>query len=215
MKLTKPITTGTLDEREQALKKQGARLMTFADIKEIYATNDKKNIELLKQDMKDSWILIRAEKEYDEATLKKMANGKEINKWDLSSSNRAVGFGGDDWFHVGGNYSFGDYDGLSRGVHVGKEIKLKKCPHCKGVRTYKRGIERMKLRINKYGIEQSFDIVFEGELEGQNGFGLKFNSYLSGSMITLDFYKGSSLCLYKNDIKELIEYLTKKYKEFE
>ena len=133
MRLTEPITTGTLDEREQALKEQGAKLMTFADIKKIYTTNDKKNIELLKQDMRESWILIRAEKDYDETTLKKMADGKEITKWNLSSSNRAVGFDYDGGrFDVVGNDGFGDDDGLSRGVRVGKEIKLKKCPHCKG-----------------------------------------------------------------------------------
>jgi hypothetical protein len=132
MKLTKPIKTGTLDEREKALKKQGARLMTFADIKKIYATNEKKNIALLKQDMEENWILIRAEKDYDEATLKEMADGKEINKWNLSSSNRAVWFSFyDGRFHVGGGY-FGYGIGRSRGVRIGKKTKLKKCTHCKG-----------------------------------------------------------------------------------
>ena len=115
MKLTKLIEEGRLDEREQVLKKQGARLMTFADIKEIYATNDKKNIALLKQDMKERWILIRAEKEYDEETLKKMANGKEIVKWNISDSNQTV------WFDFSGgrfrvvSVRF-DYGGRSRGV---------------------------------------------------------------------------------------------------
>ena len=133
MRLTEPITTGTLDEREQALKEQGAKLMTFADIKKIYATNDKKNIELLKQDMRESWILIRAEKDYDEATLKKMANGKEIKKCNLSSSNRAVRFNDYyGWFRVSGSNYFGSGSGHSRGVRIGKETKLKKCPHCKG-----------------------------------------------------------------------------------
>ena len=130
MKLTKPITAGTLAEREEALKKQGARLMTFADIKEIYATNDRKNIAILKQDMKDSWVLIRAEKEYDEETLKKMADGKEIKKWCLSNSNRAVEFGYNGCvFHVdGGNWNLDDGDDCVRGVR----LDLKQCPHCKG-----------------------------------------------------------------------------------
>jgi len=135
LNLTEPITTGTLDEREEALRKQGARLLTFADIKKIYATNDKKNIALLKQDMEENWILIRAEKEYDEETLKKMADGKEIKKWNLSSSNRAVGFDYDyGRFHIVGCDYFDDDFGHSRGVR----LNLKQCPHCKGIGMIKR-----------------------------------------------------------------------------
>jgi len=152
LNLTKPITTGTLDEREEALKKQGARLMTFADIKKIYATNDKKNIALLKQDMEESWVLIRAEKEYDEETLKKMADGKEIKKWYLSNSNWAVRFLYDfGWFHVDG---ISLDNGLSRGVRL-NSIKQNNLLSKDERKNYKRALRDNKRltkkleRINK------------------------------------------------------------------
>ena len=118
MKLTEPIKTGTIEQREAHFKKQGCRLMTFADIKKIYDTNDKKNIAILEKDMKESWVKIRAEKSYDEATLKRMANGREIYRHD-KLSDVAVWFNCNvDRFHVYGNNWIlgGGYVGLSRGM---------------------------------------------------------------------------------------------------
>ncbi len=56
--------------------------------------------------------------------------------------------------------------------------------------------------------EQNADIVFKGSLKGQNGFGLRYETYANGDMVSLDFFAGDALCLYKKDVKKMVKYLT-------
>lgn len=75
---------------------------------------------------------------------------------------------------------------------------------------------RMSLKQSRYnfhnGINQIWDFIIEGDLEGQNGFGLRFNEYSNGDIIELGFFRGNSICLYREDIEKLIKYLKNKLK---
>lgn len=75
---------------------------------------------------------------------------------------------------------------------------------------------RMKVTKNKqirYNCftrnKREYDLVIEGKLKGQNGFGMSFNKYDSGDIVDLDFFKGNAICLYKKDVEALIKYLQK------
>ena len=70
------------------------------------------------------------------------------------------------------------------------------------------------IRYNKNnGILRNYELVIEGRIKGQNGFGLNFEEYSSSDVIYLDFFSGNSIYLYKKDIKRLLKYLELKLKD--
>ncbi len=66
--------------------------------------------------------------------------------------------------------------------------------------------------MKKTLIEKSADIIVKGNLKGQNGFGLRYDTYENGDIVSLSFFKGNAISLYKKDVKKIINYLTDIYK---